>query len=105
MYSLGMAGDTTTVRAAVHDFERMPRGTWLLHTALVYAHLGLGDTSRAVSELERALAARETTPDWNSFSDRMFDPIRHNARFAAVVRGFGLNEALMTSARGGRPAK
>jgi eukaryotic-like serine/threonine-protein kinase len=105
MYSLGMAGDTTTVRAAVHDFERMPRGTWLLHTALVYAHLGLGDTSRAVSELERALAARETTPDWNSFSDRMFDPIRHSARFAAVVRGFGLDEALMTSARGGRPAK
>jgi hypothetical protein len=35
----------------------------------------------------------------------MFDPVRSSARFAAVVRGFGLDPAIMTSSNGGRPAK
>jgi eukaryotic-like serine/threonine-protein kinase len=104
-YSLGEAGDTAVARSVVREIERLPAGTWLLHTALVYASLGVPDTSRALTELERAVAARETTPSWNSLSDRMFDPVRSSARFAAVVRGFGLDPAIMTSSNGGRPAK
>jgi len=83
----------------------MSPDTWLLHTALAYANFGARDTSHALTELERALAAREITPDWSSFSDRMFDPLRQSARFAAVVRGFGLDQGIMTSPNGGRPAK
>jgi len=103
-YSLGKAGDSAAARGVIRDVERMPADTWLLHTGLVYASLGVRDTSRALTELERALDAREITPSWNSLSDRMFDPIRQSARFAAVVRGFGLDPAIMTSPNGGRPA-
>jgi TolB-like protein len=104
-YSLGMAGDTVAARGTIRDLERMPPDTWLLHTALVYANLGARDTSHALTELERALAAREITPDWSSFSDRIYDSLRQSARFAAVVRGFGLDQGIMTSPNGGRPAK
>ena len=104
-YSLGMAGDTADVRGTIRDFERLPPDTWLLHTALAYADFGVRDTSRALTELERALAAREITPNWTSFSSRMYDPIRSSARFAAVVRGFGLDQGIMTSRNGGRPVR
>lgn len=104
-YSLARAGDTAIVRATIRDLQRMPPDTWLLHTGLAYAYLGLRDTSGALAELERALATREIMPKWDTFSDRMFDPLRSSARFAAVVRGFGLDAAVMTSPLGGRPAK
>ena len=55
-YSLGEAGDTAVARSVVREIERLPAGTWLLHTALVYASLGVRDTSRALTELERAVA-------------------------------------------------
>ena len=104
-YSLGMAGDTAAVRALIREFKRALPDTWMLHTGLVYAYLGVRDTSHALTELERALAARELTPNWNSFCDRMYDPLRSSPRFAAVLRGFGLDVGLMTGPNGGRPAK
>jgi len=104
-YSLARAGDTALAHATIRELERMPPDTWLLHTGLAYAYLGLRDTSRALTELERALAAREIAPKWDTFSDRVYDPIRSSPRFAAVVRGYGLDVGVMTSPYGGRPAK
>jgi serine/threonine-protein kinase len=104
-YSLGMAGDTNAVDAVIRDLQRLPRGTWLIHTALVYAYMGARDTTRALSELEAALRVREITPKWNTLAGYMYDPLRASARFAAVVRGFGLDESRLTSPSGGRPAK
>jgi eukaryotic-like serine/threonine-protein kinase len=105
MYSLARAGDTAVVRATIRELERMPPDTWLVHTGLAYAYLGLRDTSHALTELERALASREIAPKWNTFSDRMYDPIRSSARFAAIVRGYNLDERVITSRYGGRPVK
>jgi serine/threonine-protein kinase len=104
-YSLGMAGDTNAVHAVIRDLQRLPRGTWLIHTALVYAYMGARDTTRALSELEAALRVREITPKWNTLAGYMYDPLRASARFAAVVRGFGLDKSRLTSPSGGRPAK
>ena len=105
VYSLGRAGDTAAVHATIRDLLRMPPDTWLIHTGLAYAYLGLRDTASALAELERALAAHEITPKWDTFSDRMYDPVRSSPRFAAVARGFGLEVPLIASAYGGRPAK
>jgi tetratricopeptide (TPR) repeat protein len=105
LYVLGAAGDTTSVRAGIRDFQRLPRDTWLIHMALVDAYMGVRDTTRALSELEEALRAHEIVPQWFTFAERMYDPLRQSARFAAVVRGFGLDESAMSSPNGGRPAK
>jgi hypothetical protein len=71
----------------------------------MYTALGLGDTARALSELEAAARIKEIAPKWDTFSDRMFDAIRHSPRFAAILRSFNLDVAVMTSETGGRPAK
>ncbi len=104
-YSLGKIGDTASARAILRDLQRLPADTWLVHTGLMYTALGLGDTARAMSELETAARQREIAPKWDSFSDRMFDVIRQSPRFAAIIRSFNLDVAVMTSATGGRPAR
>ena len=104
-YTLGRVGDTAAARATLHDLERLPADTWLLHTGLMYTALGLGDTARALTELETAARIKEIAPKWDTFSDRMFDVIRHSPRFAAIVRAFNLDADIMTSETGGRPAK
>jgi hypothetical protein len=65
-------------------------------------HLALGDTSSALSDLERAAALRSNFPTSYSLSEREFDPLRRSARFAAIVRTVGLDERIFTSPNGGR---
>ena len=98
-YVLGRAGDTAAVRETLRYLQRLPRDTWMLHTAFMWTYLGAGDTAQTLSALEDALRARELTPQWNSFADWVYDPVRRSARFAAVVRGFGLDERVMTAPR------
>lgn len=102
-FALGQAGDTATVKSVIRELERLPRNTWMVHTGVAYAALGIGDTARALSELEAAVRARELTPKWDTMSDPMFDPVRRSPRFASVIRGFGLDVAVLTSPNGGRP--
>jgi Tfp pilus assembly protein PilF len=51
--------------------------------ALVY--LGLGDRARALENLEQALAADSQMMAWIS-RDAIFDPIRSEPRFVALMR-------------------
>jgi hypothetical protein len=99
-----MSGDTAGATAIVRELRAAPKDTWLIHTALAHANLGLRDTSRALDELEAALRVREITPKWESLADYTYDSVRRSARFAAIVRGFGLDEARFTSPNGGRPS-
>ena len=65
------------------------------------AHPSLGDTASALSAMETAVKAGERP--YIPFVDPMFDPVRRSARFAAVVKRYGLDERQFTSPRGGRP--
>jgi serine/threonine-protein kinase len=104
-YALAKAGDTAAARATLRELERLPADTWLVHTGLMYTTFGLGDTARALTELEAAARAKEIAPKWDTFSDRMFDVVRHSPRFAAAMRSFNLDVDVMTSENGGRPVK
>ena len=54
---------------------------------LALVHLGLGDRTRALDELERAYAASQWLPWLNK--DRVFDPLRSEPRFAALMKKLG----------------
>jgi serine/threonine-protein kinase len=98
-YALGMSGDTSAARRTIADLRAMPQGTWLVHTGLMYAYLGMRDTANALAELELALERHEFTPKWETFADRMFDPLRGSARWARAVDAFGLGDAGFTTPR------
>jgi serine/threonine-protein kinase len=94
-YVLAATGDRAGAAATVRELEARARGEWSAATGLAYAYLGLGDTARALSELETAARAGERP--YLTFADPMFDPVRRSPRFAAVLRGLGLDERLFTS--------
>jgi len=96
-YVLGVIGDTAAVRKTIRDLHSLPRNTWMVNTGLMWAYLSVGDTARALSAMEDALEARDLAPQWTSFADRPYDSVRKSARFAAVMRGYGLEVERMTA--------
>ena len=102
-YIIGRSGDRPRAEAWIKALRALPDTTWLLHTALAYSYLGLGDTTRTLDEFEAALRKREILPKWVPLGHRMFDPIRGSARFAAVLHAYGLDEKLFIPPNKGRP--
>jgi eukaryotic-like serine/threonine-protein kinase len=97
-------GDTSRAAAIRRSLDKLPANTWMSNTAHAFAYLGIPDTSKALAALEAALRAREITPCWQPFADRMYDRVRSSARFSRIVEGFGLDGRGLTSPGGGRPA-
>ena len=63
--------------------------------AAARVYLGLGDTTRALSLLERAAAEHDVSFSTEVLAEPFFDPIRHSPRFAAVVARVGLDRRLL----------
>jgi len=103
-YILQAVGDTARAAKIRRDLDATPDGTWMVHMARAYAYLATPDTAKALLEMEQGLARREMVPQWLPFVDRIFDPVRRSARFAAIVREVGLDGRGLTGQNGGRPA-
>jgi len=108
---LGIAGGTLARggaqaegRAVLARIEALPPRAPGRNAGLAIAYLGFADTARALSAMERAAAMTggdllfATVP-----SDPVFDAVRSSPRFAAVLKHFNMNVALLTGPRGGRP--
>ncbi|MEO8194404.1 MAG: protein kinase [Gemmatimonadales bacterium] len=104
-YILQMTGDTARAAAIRKTLDATPDTTWMIHTARAYAYLATGDTARVLSEMEAGLDRREIVIHWMPFVDRLMDPVRHSARFAAVVRRLGVEGRGLTGPTGGRQAR
>jgi len=92
-YALAKLGDAASARAALRQLDSLPRRTWMVHTGTMYVALGLGDTTRALAQLDSAQRGGEIVPKWETFADRMFDGVRKSPRFVAAVRRFNLDAA------------
>ena len=102
-YITGKSGDTAAALRTAHALEAKRPRPWCGEYAIANAYLGIGDTARALSALERATVAEEIWPVFTPLSSMMYDPVRGSARFAALVRRVGLDERALTSPKGGRP--
>lgn len=103
--ALEKTGDTARARAIRKKLDEMPDTTWLVHTMRAYAYLAVPDTAKALSEIEEGFARREIVPQAMFFVERVLDPVRHSARFAAIVRKAGLEGRGFAGPTGGRPAR
>ena len=101
-YALAKGGDRAGALEIVRLIEAREARGWMDHVGLAYAALGLVDTTRALDELEKSASSGEPFARRTPFGAAMFDPIRHSARFAALIRKANLDEKALTSANGGR---
>jgi serine/threonine-protein kinase len=102
-YAEGRAGNRAEALRIAHDLETRVPPTWLAYSTAATAYLGVGDTARALTDLERATDAREVWPSFTSLCDYSFDSIRASKRFAALLRRVGLDETLFTQPHSCRP--
>ena len=71
--------------AELDELERVSPGGQVLPFNLALVYLGLGDHARAIDNLELALAADSQMLGWLGL-DAIFDPLRSDPRFVALLR-------------------
>jgi serine/threonine protein kinase/tetratricopeptide (TPR) repeat protein len=90
-YAYGASGDRARGRAELEDTKKLsPRGSVAPFNLALFA-LGQGDHARAVSYLEQAYASDSEWLGWLG-PDRIFDPLRSDPRFAALMKKLGFEE-------------
>jgi TolB-like protein len=89
---LAKAGDTAAARAHLMAEDAESPQPWLAETRRAFGNLGLGDTARALTALERATDANEIWSSMQPVTDPLFDDLRASPRFQAVVRRVGLSD-------------
>ena len=88
-YLLAKSGDTVGARQSLGRLDARPPA-WGDETERAFAYLGLGDTAKALSALERATVASELWPLVMEESNPALDPIRPSARFHKLLERVGL---------------
>jgi eukaryotic-like serine/threonine-protein kinase len=89
-FAYGAAGDRPSAMAEFADLKKMSRDGTVLPFNLALVYLGLGDHARVLDNLERALAADSQMMPWIG-RDAIFDPIRSEPRFVALLNKMGAN--------------
>ena len=88
-FAYGAAGDRASAMAEFADLKKMSRDGTVLPFNLALVYLGLGDRARALDNLELALAADSQMMPWIG-RDTIFDPIRSEPRFVALLSKMGV---------------
>ncbi|MDB4881650.1 MAG: protein kinase [Gemmatimonadetes bacterium] len=99
---LAQSGAKDDARVLLRRIDAMPDGTWGKLSSQSRIYLALGDTARALAAMEGAAAGDGDLMLAQIVSSPHLDPIRRNARFAAVMRRFNLDLARVTAPDGGR---
>jgi Flp pilus assembly protein TadD len=93
-YAYGKAGRSLQARDVARRLESMKNQN-SASGAAARVYLGLGDTARALTMIERAAAQHDMSFSTEVLAEPFFDPIRHSPRFAAVVARVGLDRRLL----------
>ena len=77
--------DRGSARTQLEALKKMSQGGQVLPFNLALVDLGFGDHVRALDNLERALAGDSQMMAWLG-RDAMFDPLRSEPRFMALMK-------------------
>lgn len=88
-YLIAATGDRAGAAAYLRQLDEERERNAFTNIAEAWTYLGGGDTTRALDALERAVRAREPFGLSVPFGMPAYDRIRHSARFAAVIKGYG----------------
>jgi len=102
-YCYALTGDrpaAMALRARLVETAAKRRG---YAAAVGMINLGLGERADALTWLERSAREHEAFFGSTSLAASVFDPLRGEPRFTALVRTIHLDPAVLASPRGGRP--
>ncbi len=99
---LGRAGARDEARALLRRLEALPVGGSGRERPVAYARLGINDLEGALTALEMAAQSDGQLLSAYGMHNAIFDPLRANPRFAAVIRQLNLDVARLTLPDGGR---
>jgi len=89
-FAYGAAGDRDAAMSELAELKKVSRDGKVLPFNLALVYLGLGERARALDNLEQALAADSQMMAWIG-RDPIFDPLRSEPRFAALLSKMGVN--------------
>ncbi len=87
-YAYAASGDRSKAEATLADLNQMSSRRFVSPFAMAVVYLGLADRERTLAELEKAYEARSWMMIWLKL-DKIFDPIRSEPRFVALLRKVG----------------
>ncbi len=90
-YAYGASGDRDRALAEVEDLTKMSLNGVVTPFDKALVAIGLGENARAVSLLEQAYALDSQWLGWLK-NDRIFDPLRSDPRFTALLKKLGLED-------------
>ena len=96
-YTLALYGERREADSIIAVLEALPERTWTRSTALATAYLGVGDTARAITYMERAAAGDGDL--LVLYGAPLAQNIVPNSRTDAVWRRFHLDPALLAKHR------
>lgn len=104
-YLTTATGDRAGAAEFLRRLDAQEGSNSLVNLTRAWTYLGGGDTSQALDALERAGRARETMGFSVPFAMPEYDALRRSARFAAVIKAYGLDPAVfnVNSAGGSMP--
>ena len=90
-FAYGASGNRKAALAELEDLKKMSSKGGVLPFNQALVHLGLGEKQLCLDNLELALAADSQTLPWIG-KDHMFDSLRSEPRFAALLRKLKLSK-------------
>ncbi len=90
-YAYGASGDRSRAMAELEDLKKKSLGGSVTPFNMALVNLGLGDRARALDSLENAYASDSEWLGWLK-NDRIFDPLRSEPRFVALLKKVGLEK-------------
>jgi len=90
-YAYGASGDRSRAQAEIEETKRLSLQGTITPFNLAIIAMGQGDHGRAISYLEQAYASDSQWLGWLR-ADRIYDPLRADPRFVALLKKLGLEE-------------
>jgi eukaryotic-like serine/threonine-protein kinase len=84
-YAYAASGDRAHAMAELENLRKISLRGQVLPFNLAIVHLGLGERQRAIGYLEQAYSSDSQWMGWLN-RDRMFDPLRSDPRFVALMK-------------------
>jgi serine/threonine-protein kinase len=90
-YAYAIAGDRPKAEQILRELEEMAKRQYVSSTAFADIHLGLGETEKALDWLEESYQDQESAC-WYLKVDPIYDSVRNEPRFHALLKKLGLDK-------------